>query len=120
MTIGSHCSDSTCSWACSATEGFTSKTIWVGSQGGLTAAGRGECDLAGIHLLEPRTDDIQRGRLCRPGSDVRARLRPDARGCLPPGDHRFEGLGVAEAVASALSRSGVNFLVDDGGAGRAF
>ena len=33
-----------------------SKTIWVGSQGGLTAAARGECDVAGTHLLDPESN----------------------------------------------------------------
>ncbi len=32
--------------------GFTTKAHFVGSMGGLNAAKRGECDLAGIHLLD--------------------------------------------------------------------
>ena len=36
-----------------AERGIRSKTLWVGSQGGLDAAARGECDLAGVHLLDP-------------------------------------------------------------------
>jgi putative molybdopterin biosynthesis protein len=39
-----------------AERGHRSKTLWVGSQGGLDAAARGECDLAGVHLLDPKTD----------------------------------------------------------------
>ncbi len=35
--------------------GFRVKFIAVGSQGGLTAAKRGECDLAGMHLLDEAT-----------------------------------------------------------------
>ena len=40
--------------------GSRSKSIWVGSQGGLLAAGRGECDLAGVHLLDPATGEYNR------------------------------------------------------------
>ena len=36
-------------------EGFAVKSLAVGSQGGLAAAKRGECDLAGIHLMDPAT-----------------------------------------------------------------
>lgn len=32
------------------------KSLWVGSQAGLEAASRGECDIAGTHLLAPSTD----------------------------------------------------------------
>jgi len=34
-------------------EGITVKSLAVGSSGGLAAAKRGECDLAGIHLMNP-------------------------------------------------------------------
>ncbi|MBA3709624.1 MAG: molybdopterin biosynthesis protein, partial [Planctomycetes bacterium] len=33
-------------------DGFTSKTMMVGSQGGFLAAGRGECDISGVHLCD--------------------------------------------------------------------
>jgi putative molybdopterin biosynthesis protein len=55
MVIGSHCMGLDRLLGMLGEEGFTSKTIWVGSQGGLTAARREECDLAGIHLLDPRS-----------------------------------------------------------------
>jgi putative molybdopterin biosynthesis protein len=54
--IGSHCVGLDLLLGVLATQGITSKTIWVGSQGGLSAAGRGECDLAGIHLLDEKSD----------------------------------------------------------------
>ena len=54
--IGSHCVGLDLLLGVLATQGITSKTIWVGSQGGLSAAGRAECDLAGIHLLDEKTD----------------------------------------------------------------
>ncbi len=53
--IGSHCLGLDRILSRLHTLGFSIKTQWVGSQGGLLAAGRGECDLAGIHLLDPET-----------------------------------------------------------------
>jgi putative molybdopterin biosynthesis protein len=38
-----------------ALKGFTARSIAVGSLGGVTAAERGECDLAPVHLVEPAT-----------------------------------------------------------------
>src|SRR4029077_17518168 len=35
--------------------GFTARTIAVGSQGGVNAALRGECDVAPVHLVDPDT-----------------------------------------------------------------
>src|SRR3970282_2730683 len=35
--------------------GYRVKVLAVGSQGGLAAAARGECDAAPIHLLDPAT-----------------------------------------------------------------
>ena len=36
-------------------DGLRAKTLAVGSSAGLAAAARGECDLAGIHLMEPES-----------------------------------------------------------------
>ena len=38
-----------------AERGFSARTIAVGSQGGVGAAQRGECDLAPVHLVDPKT-----------------------------------------------------------------
>jgi putative molybdopterin biosynthesis protein len=56
VVIGSHCVGLDLLLGLLAARGIRSKTLWVGSQGGLDAAARGECDLAGVHLLDPRTD----------------------------------------------------------------
>jgi putative molybdopterin biosynthesis protein len=72
----------------------------VGSQGGLLAAGRGECDLAGVHLLDPKTDGYN-----RPFLPEGVRLLPGygrMQGVVfRPGDPRFEGHSVAEAIDRA-------------------
>jgi putative molybdopterin biosynthesis protein len=56
VVIGSHCVGLDFLLGEMARGGHRSKTLWVGSQGGLDAAARGECDLAGVHLLDPETD----------------------------------------------------------------
>ena len=81
--------------------GLRVKTLWVGSQGGLTAAGRGECDLAGVHLLDPETDTYNVPFL-PPG--VRLLRGYDRMQGLVfrPGDDRFQGKSVSDAVGRAL------------------
>jgi putative molybdopterin biosynthesis protein len=55
VVIGSHCIG--LDWLLSEMHrhGFRTKMLAVGSTAGLEAAKRGQCDLAGIHLLDPAT-----------------------------------------------------------------
>ena len=53
IVIGSHCAGLDTLASALSREGFTIKLLAVGSQGGLAAARRGECDVAPIHLLDP-------------------------------------------------------------------
>ena len=56
VVIGSHCVGLDLIASELAREGLRVKVMAVGSQGGLSAAQRGECDVAPIHLLDPETD----------------------------------------------------------------
>jgi putative molybdopterin biosynthesis protein len=100
--IGSHCVGLDLLLGKLAERGWTLKTLWVGSRGGLIAAGRQECDLAGCHLLDPDS-----GRYNAPFLPPGVRLVPGyerMQGLVfRPGDDRFEGLDPSEAVASAVS-----------------
>jgi putative molybdopterin biosynthesis protein len=100
VVIGSHCTGLDYLLGELHRRGVTSKVLAVGSTGGLEAAKRGECDLAGIHLLDPRTDTYNRPFLT------------DAVELLPGygrlqgivfrrGDRRFEERDVAGAMAAA-------------------
>jgi putative molybdopterin biosynthesis protein len=60
VTIGSHCVGLDYLLQRLQAEGLTTKSMHVGSQGGLAAARRGECDLAGIHLMDPETGEYNR------------------------------------------------------------
>jgi len=55
VVIGSHCAGLDAIAGALAREGFTVKLLAVGSQGGLAAAERGECDAAPMHLLDAAT-----------------------------------------------------------------
>ncbi|MEN8182673.1 MAG: molybdopterin biosynthesis protein [Myxococcota bacterium] len=55
VVIGSHCVGLDRIASHLARQGFRLKVLAVGSQGGLAAAGRGECDVAPIHLLDPES-----------------------------------------------------------------
>jgi putative molybdopterin biosynthesis protein len=102
VVIGSHCTGLDYLLGELYGRGVTSKVLAVGSTGGLEAARRGECDLAGIHLLDPQTDTYNRPFLT-PDLDLvpgYGRLQGIVH---RPGDARFEGRGVDEAVAAALA-----------------
>jgi len=100
VSIGSHCVGLDALLGRLNDRGITSKTIWVGSQGGLLAAGRGECDIAGVHLLDPKTDVYN-----RPFLPEGVRLLPGygrMQGVVfRPGDPRFEARSVADAIDRA-------------------
>ncbi len=55
VIVGSHCAGLDRIAAALAREGIRVKLLAVGSEGGLAAAARGECDVAPIHLLDPAT-----------------------------------------------------------------
>ncbi len=102
VVIGSHCVGLDYLLGQLHAKGVRSKFLAVGSTGGLTAARRGECDLAGIHLLDPATDTYNRPFL---GDDL---LLIPGYGRLQgivfrPGDARFEGHTIEAAVAAALA-----------------
>ncbi len=76
---------------------WRTKFLAIGSMGGLEAARRGECDLAGVHLLDAET-----GQYNQPFVTDDLQLIPGyqrMQGVLfRPGDQRFEGRTVPEAI----------------------
>jgi putative molybdopterin biosynthesis protein len=116
VVIGSHCVGLDYLLGRLHESGFRSKFLAVGSTGGLMAARRGECDLAGIHLLDPETNVYNRPYLSAdlvlvPGY---ARLQGIV---FRRGDARFEGRSVAEAVARALDDPGCILINRNRGSG---
>jgi molybdate-binding protein len=41
-----------------AERGFTARSVAIGSLGGVAAVERGECDLAPVHLIDPRSGGL--------------------------------------------------------------
>jgi putative molybdopterin biosynthesis protein len=116
VVIGSHCVGLDYLLGRLQKRGYRSKFLAVGSTGGLMAARRGECDLAGVHLLHPETDTYNRPYL----DDDLVLLRGYGRlqGILfRRGDVRFEGRSVADAVGHALADAGCVLINRNRGSG---
>jgi len=98
VVIGSHCVGLDYLLSEMQRRGYHTKFLTVGSTAGLAAAERGECDLAGAHLL-----DAASGRYNEPFATagvVLVRGYRRQQGVLfRPGDGRFENRSAREAVA---------------------
>jgi len=100
VVIGSHCIGLDYLLGELQQRGARSKFLAVGSTAGLDAAKRGECDLAGIHLLDPGTDQYNRPFLT-PALDFIAGYGRLQGVVFRQGDRRFEGRAAQEAIAAA-------------------
>jgi len=101
VSIGSHCIGLDYLLSLLHRQGFITKQLNVGSTAGLQAAQRGECDIAGIHLLDPTT-----GQYNRPFLNEKLELLPGygrMQGIVfRAGDKRFEGRSAEEAIQLAI------------------
>lgn len=80
--------------------GVRTKFLAVGSTAGLEAAKRGECDVAGIHLLDAKTDQYNRPFLT-PALDLLTGYGRVQGVVFRQGDPRFQGRTARDGVASA-------------------
>ena len=122
VVMGSHCVGLDLIVGRLVQEGLSVKAVNVGSMGGLAAARRGECDVAGVHLMDPASGVYNRPFLTE-ALELVAGYRREQGIVFRPGDARFEGRSPGEAVAlAAASRdcimlnrnpgSGTRILVD--------
>lgn len=116
VVIGSHCLGLDYLLGEVRSRGFTTRVLTVGSQGGLKAALRGECDIAGVHLCDPQTGEYNRpfateGLVCIPGYGRQQ--------CLihRPGDTRFEGSNPDEIIARIVRDPGCHMINRNPGSG---
>jgi putative molybdopterin biosynthesis protein len=116
VLMGSHCVGLDAVLGTLSERGMTARTIAVGSQGGVTAANRGECDLAPVHLVDPATG-IYNKHLLKPGlSLVRGWER--MQGFLyRRGDPSFEGKSADAALKAALADPACLMVNRNAGAG---
>jgi putative molybdopterin biosynthesis protein len=116
VAIGSHCVGLDYLLGELQERGVTVKALHVGSMGGLAAARRQECDIAGIHLMDPGT-----GEYNRPLLDASLGLVPGYRRMqglvFRKDDPRFAGNDVAAAVARALADAACTMVNRNAGSG---
>jgi putative molybdopterin biosynthesis protein len=102
VVIGSHCVGLDYLLGELQRQGVRTKFLAVGSAAGLEAARRGECDVAGVHLLDPKT-----GEYNRPFLTTGLSLIPGYRRLqgivFRAGDERFEGRTAVDAIAVAVA-----------------
>ena len=104
VIIGSHCVGLDYLLGALEQRGLRSKFLAVGSGGGLDAARRGECDIAGVHLLDAATGEYNRPFLTEALELVRGYGRLQGI-VFRPGDPRFEGRAGQDAIAEAVRDS---------------
>ena len=116
VVIGSHCVGLDLLLGELRGRGYTTRVLTVGSQGGLAAARRGECDIAGVHLYDAAAGEYNRPFLT-PGTELipgYSRLQ-----CLVfrPDDARFAGTSLAEALTRATTDPSCRMINRNSGSG---
>lgn len=116
VIMGSHCVALDCVLSRLAEQGIAARSIAIGSQGGVTAITRGECDIAPVHLLDPAGQTYNK-HLLKPGlSLVRGWERMQGF-VFRDGDPRFVGKSAAEALRAALADPACLMVNRNAGAG---
>lgn len=101
VVIGSHCVGLDTLLGLLTQEGIGVKVLAVGSTGGLAAARRGECDIAPIHLMDPKTGVYNTPFVGEGLTLVRGYGRMQGL-VFRPGDARFSGTA-AQGLTAALA-----------------
>jgi len=99
-----------------ADRGFTARTLAVGSQGGVAAINRGECDVAPVHLIDSATGEYNK-HLVGPGLTLVPGWRRMQGVVFRPGDKRFEGRSAQEALKIVLADTSALMVNRNVGAG---
>jgi molybdopterin molybdotransferase/putative molybdopterin biosynthesis protein len=116
VVMGSHCVALDVVLGALADRGLTARTIAVGSQGGVAAAERGECDLAPTHLVDPATG-IYNAHLLSPGLALVKGWQRMQGFVFRQDDARFAGRSAADAVRIALADANCLMVNRNAGAG---
>lgn len=116
VIIGSHCVGIDLLIEHLNSAGFSVRTLNVGSNGGLMAAKRGECDIAGIHLLDPVTGQYNRPFLTGDLELTTGYTRLQGI-VFRRGDARFEGHSAQQAAEEAAVNPACLFINRNAGSG---
>lgn len=120
VIIGSHCIGLDEIGRRLSASGISLKMMSVGSQGGIDAAVRGECDIAGTHLLDPLRDVYNLPFLSPELKLLKGYGRMQGM-VFRPDDLRFSGLDLEKAISIGCSQarmvsrnrgSGTRVLID--------
>jgi len=115
VVIGSHCVGLDVIAGALSREGLRVKVMAVGSQGGLAAALRGECDVAPIHLLDPASGEYNTPFLGKGLRLLRGYARTQGVVTRPDESRNLEAL-LADPTLRMVNRnrgSGTRILIDD-------
>jgi putative molybdopterin biosynthesis protein len=116
VIAGSHCVALDAVLSALSGQGFSVRTIAIGSMGGVAAARRGECDLAPIHLMDAASG-IYNEQYARDGlALVRGWQRMQGI-VFRAGDARFESQNVQDALQAALADPDCIMVNRNAGAG---
>lgn len=99
-----------------AERGFSARTLAVGSLGGVAAATRGQCDIAPVHLIDPRSGDYNK-HLVTPYLSLVPGWKRMQGIVFRRGDARFDGKSAGDAIKAALADSGILMVNRNAGAG---
>jgi putative molybdopterin biosynthesis protein len=102
VLMGSHCVGLDAVLGRLAEQGISARTIAVGSIGGVSAARRGECDLAPVHLLDPDSGAYNE-HLAGDGLSLLRGWQRMQGVLFRPGDKRFAERTAEQAVKAALA-----------------
>jgi putative molybdopterin biosynthesis protein len=116
VVMGSHCVGLDFLLGHLVKEGLSVKSIYVGSTGGLAAAKRGECDLAGVHLMDTASGEYNRPFLTEALDLVTGYGRLQGI-VFRRGDARFEGQPAERAAAAAAADPGCLMINRNAGSG---
>lgn len=111
VVIGSHCVGLDYLLAQLERNGFKTKFLAVGSTAGLAAAKRGECDLAGIHLLDPASGQYNRPFVTADLELVSGYGRMQGI-VYRRGDERFWGLSAEEILRDVVAKDSSLLMVN--------
>jgi molybdopterin molybdotransferase/putative molybdopterin biosynthesis protein len=116
VIIGSHCIGLDLIIEHLQGQGLAVKVMNVGSTGGLSAAMRGECDIAPIHLMDAASGEYNRP-LLTPDLELVAGYRRLQGVVFRKGDDRFDGRSAEAAVAAGLSAADCLMVSRNAGSG---
>src|SRR6202030_4193221 len=118
VIMGSHCVALDIVLGRLSEQGFSARSLAIGSMGGVAAAGRGECDIAPVHLLDPESGLYNR-HLVRPGISLVPGWRRMQGFVFRPDAPRFSRprMTASEALRTALAEASCRMVNRNAGAG---